>query len=242
MRVYASCSWTSGTAARSRADSPIEPGWRTPHNSGITELHPGHGHWRTTWRHEHDSHASRELALDCRSSHRRGGRRGAAGCGSTGHASGAETNARSGSNSALQFSQCMRANGVPNFPDPGPRGYQITPAAASTPSRRPSRAHSTRAKSTCPRPDARQQYRRASGSRNSVRAVHARERRPQLPRPRCERQYPVPRRSPIPQSSAFQRAQNGPCKKYDRPRRRPNARPAAVSAHSAITERGPLRA
>ena len=46
-----------------------------------------------------------------------------AGCGSTGPPSRTVTNAPSGSNSALRFSQCMRANGVPNFPDPGPSGY-----------------------------------------------------------------------------------------------------------------------
>ena len=27
----------------------------------------------------------------------------------------------------------MRANGVPNFPDPGPRGYQITPGSGINP-------------------------------------------------------------------------------------------------------------
>jgi hypothetical protein len=47
-----------------------------------------------------------------------------AGCGSTGPVSGTVTNAPGGSNSALRFSQCMRANGVPSFPDPqeGPNG------------------------------------------------------------------------------------------------------------------------
>ncbi len=56
-----------------------------------------------------------------------------AGCGSTGHPGGTAASGRSGPNSGLQFSQCMRANGVPNFPDPGPRGYQITPGNGINP-------------------------------------------------------------------------------------------------------------
>ena len=68
-----------------------------------------------------------------------------AGCGSAGAAGGTGTNAASG----IQFAQCMRANGVPHFPDPDANGNI---------------------------------------------------------------QFPIT--SPIPQSPAFQHAQNGPCKQY----------------------------
>jgi hypothetical protein len=40
------------------------------------------------------------------------------GCGSAGAPSGTVTNPPSEPSSALQYAQCMRANGVPNFPDP----------------------------------------------------------------------------------------------------------------------------
>jgi hypothetical protein len=33
----------------------------------------------------------------------------------------------------LAFSDCMRSHGVPNFPDPGPSGLQITPASGVNP-------------------------------------------------------------------------------------------------------------
>lgn len=60
-----------------------------------------------------------------------------AGCGSTGAPSGTVTNAsRPGGKSpqqVLQFSQCMRAHGVSNFPDPNGQGIRITPAIASSP-------------------------------------------------------------------------------------------------------------
>jgi hypothetical protein len=64
-----------------------------------------------------------------------------AGCGSTGAPSGTVTNAGSPSGKtpqqALQFSQCMRAHGVSNFPDPNGNGIQITPAIAQEPAFRP---------------------------------------------------------------------------------------------------------
>lgn len=60
---------------------------------------------------------------------------GVAGCGSTGAPSGTVTNAGSptpsGPSPALQFAKCMRANGVPSFPDPGsgpgPQTSQVSP-------------------------------------------------------------------------------------------------------------------
>ena len=68
-----------------------------------------------------------------------------AGCGSAAAVGGTGTNAAGN----VQFAQCMRANGVPDFPDPDANGNI---------------------------------------------------------------QFPIG--SPIPQSAAFQRAQNGPCKQY----------------------------
>jgi hypothetical protein len=60
-----------------------------------------------------------------------------AGCGSTGAPSGTVTNASSPSGKspqqALRFSQCMRAHGVSNFPDPNGQGIRITPAIAQSP-------------------------------------------------------------------------------------------------------------
>ncbi|MGP0033011.1 MAG: hypothetical protein ACLP4R_00290 [Solirubrobacteraceae bacterium] len=58
-----------------------------------------------------------------------------AGCGSTDAASGTVTAVPSGKSSqqALQFSQCMRAHGVTNFPDPTGRGIQITPGSGINP-------------------------------------------------------------------------------------------------------------
>lgn len=38
-----------------------------------------------------------------------------------------------GSDPALKFAQCMRSNGVPNFPDPGQRGIEIPIGSAQSP-------------------------------------------------------------------------------------------------------------
>jgi len=50
------------------------------------------------------------------------GRSGRSGTGSSGQPNQSEQ---------LQFSQCMRANGVPNFPDPGPSGLLLNAIAAA---------------------------------------------------------------------------------------------------------------
>ena len=49
------------------------------------------------------------------------------GCGSTAANGGPSTSPTNVS--ALRFSQCMRANGVPNLPDPGPGGSRIGPGS-----------------------------------------------------------------------------------------------------------------
>jgi hypothetical protein len=42
--------------------------------------------------------------------------------GGSGHSGGTGTNAKAASDQALKFANCMRSNGVPNFPDPGSGG------------------------------------------------------------------------------------------------------------------------
>jgi hypothetical protein len=58
-----------------------------------------------------------------------------AACGGSGQSGGTGTSAAAvGSNQALKFSDCMRANGVPNFPDPGAGGgIQISPGSGLNP-------------------------------------------------------------------------------------------------------------
>jgi hypothetical protein len=111
----------------------------------------------------------------------------------------------------------MRANGVPSFPDTGPNGFQIRPGSGMT----QSPGYQT-AFSTCHR------YLPQSGHSPPV---PARERLEEVKFAQCMRangvpsfpdpgpdgaiQFPVT--SPIPKSPAFQRAQNGPCKRYAGP-------------------------
>jgi len=133
-----------------------------------------------------------------------------AGCGSTGPLSGTVTNAPGGSNSALRFSECMRANGVPSFPDPGPSGYARrginlqSPAAQSATNActhyLPPSGHSP----TVPASVRHQALLLA----NCMRANGV----PNFPDPDKNGDIQFPVTSPIPQSPAFQRAQNGPCK------------------------------
>jgi hypothetical protein len=60
-----------------------------------------------------------------------------AGCGATDAASGTVTDAQGPSTKSpqqvLQFSQCMRAHGVSDFPDPTDGGIRITPSIAQSP-------------------------------------------------------------------------------------------------------------
>jgi hypothetical protein len=135
-----------------------------------------------------------------------------ASCGSTGPLSGTVTNAPGGSNSALRFSQCMRANGVPSFPDPDPSGYARGSINLQSPAVQS-------AMNACTR------YLPPSGHPPTVPAS---VRHQELLLANCMRANGVPNfpdpdnngdiqfavTSPIPHSPAFQRAQNGPCKKY----------------------------
>ena len=54
--------------------------------------------------------------------------------GGSGQSGGTATSAKAGSNQMLKFSGCMRANGVPNFPDPSAGGgIQISPGSGLNP-------------------------------------------------------------------------------------------------------------
>ena len=134
-----------------------------------------------------------------------------AGCGSTGPVSRTVTDAPGGSKSALQFSQCMRANGAPSFPDPGPDGYARSinlqsPAVQSAMNactrHLPQSGHSP----PVPASVRHQELLLA----NCMRANGV----PNFPDPDNDGDIQFPVTSPIPHSPAFHRAQNGPCKKY----------------------------
>ena len=57
-----------------------------------------------------------------------------AACGGSGPSGGTGTSAAGGYNQALKFAGCMRANGVPNFPDPSAGGgIQISPGSGLNP-------------------------------------------------------------------------------------------------------------
>jgi hypothetical protein len=129
-----------------------------------------------------------------------------AGCGSAAAAGGTGTNAASG----IQFAQCMRANGVPNFRD-GP----ITPNSGVNPlspayrsAQNACRRYGPRYTSPPPVPASVRQQERALARCMRANGV------PNFPDPDANGNIQFPIGSPIPQSPAFQRAQNGPCKQY----------------------------
>ena len=133
-----------------------------------------------------------------------------AGCGSTGHPNRTSTNATSAS--GLRFSQCMRANGVPSFPDPGPGGYQRSGINLQSPA-------AQSAMNACdkylppsgnPPPVPASVRHQELALANCMRANGV----PNFPDPDANGDIQFPVTSPIPQSPAFRRAQNGPCKKY----------------------------
>jgi hypothetical protein len=135
-----------------------------------------------------------------------------AGCGFAGPPSRTAANAKSRPNSALQFSQCMRANGVPNLPDPGPGGYQTSginlqsPAAKSAFNVCEKHLHQSGHPPPTPESVRHQELLLAQCMRaNGV---------PNFPDPDANGNIQFPITSPIPQSPAFQSAQNGPCKSY----------------------------
>ncbi len=134
-----------------------------------------------------------------------------AGCGATGPLSGTVTNGSSGSNSALQFSQCMRANGAPSFPDPGPGGYARSGINLQSPALQSAMNACTRylpQSGHSPPVPASVRHQELLLA-NCMRANGV----PNFPDPDKNGDIQFPVTSPIPRSPAFQRAQTGPCKK-----------------------------
>jgi hypothetical protein len=135
-----------------------------------------------------------------------------AGCGSTAGKRGTSINAANVS--AVRFSRCLRSNGVPNFPDPGPGGY-ATGSGSDIELQAPA---SQSAFNAC------QKYLRRSGHSPPV-PVSVRRQEialarcmrangvPNFPDPDANGDIQFPVTSPIPKSPAFRRAQSGPCKK-----------------------------
>lgn len=133
-----------------------------------------------------------------------------AGCGSTAAQSGASTN--STNVSGLRFSQCMRANGVPSFPDPGPGGYQRSGINLQSPAVQSAMnacTHYLPSSGNSPPVPASIRHQELLLA-NCMRANGV----PNFPDPDANGNIQFPIDSPIPQSPAFQHAQNGPCKKY----------------------------
>lgn len=112
--------------------------------------------------------------------------------------------------SSFQFARCMRAHGAPSFPDPGPNGIQISPG--SQPPAFEAALNSCQKylpPSRHPPPIPESMRLQMIAFANCMRAHGV----PNFPDPGPNGiQFPV--NSPITQSPAFQRAQNGPCKKY----------------------------
>ena len=116
---------------------------------------------------------------------------------------------------ALRFSRCMRANGVPNFPDPGPNTQAVLLRSGINPA---SPAYES-ADNTC---------KRYLPSSKPPPPIPPSVRRELLAWARCMRANGVPgvpdpdadgiqfpAGDPLVQSPAFERADNGPCKRYE---------------------------
>jgi len=135
----------------------------------------------------------------------------AAGCGATGAPSGTNTNASGPSKSAFQFSRCMRANGAPNFPDPGPNGFP-----RSTNLQAPAVQHAMNAcqkylPPSGPAPQTPASVRREELALAQCMRAHG---VPNFPDPNASGNIQFPVGDPLVSSPAFQHAQNGPCRKY----------------------------
>ncbi len=130
-----------------------------------------------------------------------------AGCGSVGVSGGASTNASSG----IQFAGCMRANGVPNFPD-----GLVTPDSGINPASPAYESAQNACKKYLPRDGAGPPPTPAWVVRDELKLATCMRANgvPGFPDPNAQGNIQFPVSSPIPQSPAFQRAQSGPCKKY----------------------------
>jgi hypothetical protein len=119
---------------------------------------------------------------------------------------------------AFQFSRCMRANGVPNFPDPSPNGGQmprsINPASPAY-ERAQNACHKYLPPSKPPPPTPASVRRELLAWARCMRANGVQS----VPDPDANGNIQFPVGDPLIQSPAFQRADNGPCKKYGTPGR-----------------------
>jgi hypothetical protein len=131
-----------------------------------------------------------------------------AGCGSASHPSGGGTNAAKGVSPDIRVARCMRAHGVPNYPDSG-----ITPGSAITQSPAFGGAFRVCAKALHhgnPPPASPGVVRQQLAFSQCMRAHGV----PNFPDPNASGFIQFPVSSPLPKSPAFQRAANGPCKRY----------------------------
>jgi hypothetical protein len=135
-----------------------------------------------------------------------------ASCGSSGEPSPTAAKTGSGSSSVLRFSQCMRANGVPDFPDPSPGGYRTTGINLQSPAaERAFNVCKARLNQSMPPPPVSARVRRQELEwAHCMRANGV----PSFPDPDENGDIQLPIGSPIPQTPAFRTAQNGPCKQY----------------------------
>jgi hypothetical protein len=133
-----------------------------------------------------------------------------AACGSTSTQTAISTIATTAS--ALRFSQCVRANGAPSFPDPGPGGYQRRGMNLDSPAVQSAMNACERylppSGDSPPTPESVRQEELADAKCMRANGV------PSFPDPDANGNIQFPVGDPLPQSPAFQRAQNGPCKTY----------------------------
>ena len=135
-----------------------------------------------------------------------------AGCGSAGPPSGTTTDASGPPASAYEFSRCMRADGVPYFPDPGAGGYQRS-SRLNLQSPAAHRAIDACAKylpPSGPTPPTPESVRVAEIALAKCMRAHG---VPNFPDPDKNGDIQFPIDSPIPRSPAFRGAQEA-CKKY----------------------------
>jgi hypothetical protein len=133
------------------------------------------------------------------------------GCGATGAPSGTATNASGPSKSAFEFSRCMRANGAPNFPDPGPNGFPQSLNLSAPAVERAMNACQKYLPPSGPAPTTPESVRlQEIALAKCMRANGV----PHFPDPNASGNIQFPVGDPMLKTPAFQHAQNGPCKKY----------------------------
>jgi hypothetical protein len=106
----------------------------------------------------------------------------------------------------------VRANGAPSFPDPGPGGYQRRGINLDSPAVQSAmnacEKYLPPSGDSPPTPESVRQEELADAKCMRANGV------PSFPDPDANGNIQFPVGDPLPQSPAFQRAQNGPCKTY----------------------------